>query len=157
VTVKHAFPGVAHPRHIVAGEEVTALFTVRNSHSAPINVTFASGSVNAVRDFKIHVQNLTVVAYRAAVPKNTERTFEYRFSTDARMPPREFFLALTMFYTDGADPTAHAATFYNGTVEVVEPERLIDTEAISLWLTLAGIAAAIGALRCVCYPVKRKG
>lgn len=60
------------------------------------------------------------------------------------MPPRQFRLALTVFYED-KKATQFAHTFFNSTIEVMEPERLIDTDAVSLYLTLATIAAAIGA------------
>lgn len=60
------------------------------------------------------------------------------------MPPRQFRLALTVFYESGQSGK-YAETFFNSTVEVMEPERLIDTDALFLYLTLACIAAAVGA------------
>lgn len=59
------------------------------------------------------------------------------------MPPRRFRLALTVFYED-SKAIKHAETFLNSTIEVMEPERMIDTDAVFLYLTLASIAAAIG-------------
>jgi len=43
-----------------------------------------------------------------------------------------------------------ASTFFNSTIEVVEPSRLVDTELLAMWLMLAGIAAGIG--ECAAAP-----
>jgi hypothetical protein len=89
------------------------------------------------------LHNFTTAAYGAVIPKDAERSLEYKFATAANMPPRQFRLALTVFYED-SNSGKFAETFFNSTVEVMEPERLIDTDAVFLYLTLACIAVAIG-------------
>ena len=62
---------------------------------------------------------------------------------------RAFSIALTVFYKDLSNDISgkHATTFFNKTVEIVEQPRWVDTEAISMYLTLAAILAGIGAFR----------
>jgi hypothetical protein len=124
---------------------VTALITVRNTHSAAVNVTYISGSIANPSDFSILLDNFTIAAFHVPVKEHSERSFEYHLQTHANMPHRDFRIALTVFYEDMAGKSKHATTFFNQSVEVVEAEQLIDTEAFALFGTLAAILAAIGA------------
>lgn len=114
--------------------------TVNQAHSTLHN----AGSINSAKAYSIFLHNFTTTAYGSKIPKDGEQSFEYKFATAANMPPRQFRLALTVFY-EGDKSQQYARTFFNSTVEVMEPERLIDTDALFLYLTLASIAAAIGA------------
>lgn len=146
MTIAQTFPNLAQASQIVVGEDVTSLITVRNAQAANINVTYITGSINSDRLFNIYLHNFTTRPYFSIVPKDGEQSFEYRFATPVNMPARQFRLAMTVFYeAEGPEPVQHAATFFNSTVEVIEPERMIDTEALGLYVTLLGIAAAIGA------------
>ena len=50
-------------------------------------------------------------------------------------------VALTVFYNTPTE--AFSTTFFNKTVDVVEPPQYVDTQLLFLWLLfLAGIAAA---------------
>lgn len=145
VTVAQAFPNFAQASQIVVGEEVTTLITVRNEHKSNINVTYITGSINSDKLFNIYLHNFTTRPYFGVVPPHGEMSFEYRFVTPVNMPARQFRLAMSVFYEgEGQEPVKYAATFFNSTVEVMEPERLVDTEALGLYLTLLGMAAAIG-------------
>lgn len=115
-------------------------------HSTKAQCHHAAGSINSAKAYSIFLHNFTTTAYGSTIPKDGERSFEYKFATAANMPPRQFRLALTVFY-EGVKSEKFAKTFFNSTVEVMEPERLIDTDALFLYLTLASIAAAIGATR----------
>lgn len=149
VTIAQTFPNLAQASQIVVGEEVTTLITLRNEQAANINVTYITGSINSDKLFNIYLHNFTTRPYFSVVPQDGEQSFEFRFATPVNMPARQFRLAMTVFYEQvGPQPVHHAATFFNSTVEVIEPERLIDTEALGLYLTLLGIAAAIGARCC---------
>jgi hypothetical protein len=147
VSVDFTFPNIAQSQQFVVGEVVTTLLTVRNDHASPINVTYLSGSINSPRNYNIYLHNFTTLAYHAVLPPGAERSFEYMFGTPVNMPARQFQMAMSIFYSDVDRPGSQfAATFYNRTVEMVEPEKLIDTEALFLYSTLAAIAAAIGVL-----------
>lgn len=139
------FPNFAQASQIVVGEEVTTLITIRNEQASNINVTYITGSINSDKAFNIYLHNFTTRPYFSIVPPEGEQSLEYRFAAPINMPARQFRLAMTVFYeTQGPNSLKYASTFFNSTVEVMEPERLVDTEALGLYLTLIGIAAAIG-------------
>jgi len=58
-------------------------------------------------------------------------------------------VALTAFYqtADGADvfPDVFATTFFNQTIDIVETNKLVDVELISLYATIAALLAGLGA------------
>lgn len=143
VDVAYTFPNFAQESQIIVGEDVTTVITVRNDGTSPVNVKYITGSINSAKAYSIFLHNFTTTAYGSTIPTDGEQSFEYKFATAANMPPRQFRLALTVFY-EGDKSQQYAKTFFNSTVEVMEPDRLIDTDALFLYLTLASIAAAIG-------------
>lgn len=66
---------------------------------------------------------------------------------DPRLEPRDFVVALTVFYQD-IKGQFYSTTFFNQTIEIVEKKKLIDTELLGMWAILAGIVAAIGEAGC---------
>jgi heme-degrading monooxygenase HmoA len=151
VEVHHLFPGVAHPQHMVAGEDVTALLTIRNARAkGAINVTWAGGTITTPADFRVKLDNFTVTAFRTQIDAGSEHSFEYRFRTHPAMPSREFRVALTVFYNDLSTLLGHAATFFNQTVDIVEAEGFIDTQLLGLFGYLAAAAGLIGARLLAC-------
>ena len=144
IEVHHTFPGISHPQQIVAGEDVTTLFTVRNTREqGPVNVTFISGSIANPLNYKVILDNFTVTAYRSRLDAGNEQSFEYTFRVHPAFPSREFRVALTVFYNDMSTYLGHATTFFNQTIEVVEAEQLIDTQLLGL---LGYLALALGAI-----------
>eukprot|EP00951_Prasinocladus_malaysianus_P015737 scaffold121304_cov43-Prasinocladus_malaysianus.AAC.1 len=85
------------------------------------------GSLNSPLDFGIYVQNFTLTNYGLKVDPDGQASLLYKFRPDAALHPREFTVALTVFYTtsQGAMSTS---TFFNSTIEIVEPPRTIDSE-----------------------------
>jgi len=67
----------------------------------------------------------------------------YKFMPDHRLEPRDFVVALTVFYHDGTGQY-FSNTFFNQTIEIVEIKKIFDYELISMFMILAGIAAGIG-------------
>jgi hypothetical protein len=122
------------------------LLTVRNDHTKAVNVTYISGSLTIPLGVPVNVANFSVEEYRQSVPEQSERSFEYHFKTHERMPSRTFQIALTVFYeVEGDIEAKHASTFFNQTTDILEPESMIDTEALGLVATFVGIIAFIGA------------
>ena len=150
VEVYHTFPGISHPQQVVAGEDVTALFTVRNNYNATISVTYASGSIMSPQDFNLKLDNFTAAAYHQTLKPGAEQSFEYMFRTHESMPNRDFRVALTVFYNDLSSFLGHATTFFNSTVEIVEAQHAIDFELLGLIGMLLAVVAAIGASRSLC-------
>jgi hypothetical protein len=154
VKVECTFPGTFHPKHIIAGEDVTTLLTVHNDHKEPVNVTYITGSLTSSLAFSVNIANFSVEAYHQAVAERSGRSFEYRFTTHERMPSRPFQITLTVFYETGA--AKHASTFFNQTADILEPDSVIDTEALGLLATFVGIIAFISAPHELAPVHKRK-
>lgn len=68
---------------------------------------------------------------------------EYAFYLDPILAGRDFGVAIALLYTQGKgdDLKTMMSVAFNSTVDVVEPPRLVDTEAIFMFAVLAGLAA----------------
>lgn len=82
-----------------------------------------------------------------------ELSVEYAFLPAKALPPRDFALALTLFYSDKR-MVMKSNTFFNSTVEIVEVKRFIDTDLLFLYLLLLSIFGAAGVC-CVIVVPKR--
>lgn len=120
-----------------AGDAVEVVVGLHNGASQPYNITAIMGSLNSPLDFGIYVQNFTHQTYGLQVEPDSEASVLYSFRPDPSLHPREFTVALTMFYTDGASQMS-ATTFFNNTIEIVEPPRTVDGEILFLWALLLG-------------------
>lgn len=60
-----------------------------------------------------------------------EASFEYTFYPSNQLAPRDFILAFSVFYKTN---TYFSNTFFNGTVEIVEPQAWIDSQLLFLVL-----------------------
>lgn len=133
--------------------QVEVVFTVRNLQASKMNVTYVAGSINSPTNFQQHFQNFTTAAYKSLVDGSSDRSYTYTFRPDARLPPRAFYLALTVFYHEaGTRKSMQSDTFFNQTVELIDQDRIIDTESFSLYITLAIILAAAGVTPCSLAP-----
>jgi len=72
-----------------------------------------------------------------------ETSLEYAFRVDPVLAGREFGLSVSLAYASASAPGLVAAVF-NQTVDVTEPPRLVDTEALFMFAVLAvlGLGAA---------------
>ena len=78
------------------------------------------------------------------LPAGKEISLEYNFRPARLLGGRDFQLALTVFYED-TKGSPFSTTFFNSTVDFTELEKIVDTEAIFLYLLFAGAVAAAGA------------
>jgi hypothetical protein len=62
---------------------------------------------------------------------------------DPRLEPRDFVVALTVFYQD-KNGQFYSNTFFNQTVEIIDDKKLVDWDLISMFIILAGLAAGLG-------------
>lgn len=120
--------------------EVTVGFY--NGAAEPLNISAIMGSLNSPFDFSFHVQNFTYQMYDAKLQPGGEVSLDYTFIPYGQLQPREFALALTVFYH--TDKQLYSSTFFNGTVDITEPESLIDSQLIFLYLMALGAVGAIG-------------
>ena len=86
VEVHHTFPGISHPQQVVAGEEVTSLFTIRNGYNATIAVRWASGSIMSPQDARLKLDNFTVQGFHQTINEGQEQSFVYKFRTHRACP-----------------------------------------------------------------------
>lgn len=150
VQIDHVFTSLSHPDKIVAGEDVTVVLNVRNAHSSPINLTYVTGMLASSQSFAVNIANFSVGTFSGPVQAGTDRGFEYKFATPERMPSRPFQVALTAFYdVDDGVPAKFATTFFNQTVQLMEPDKAVDTEALGLLLTFGAMLVAAGAHTCL--------
>jgi hypothetical protein len=68
---------------------------------------------------------------------------EYAFYLDPILAGRDFGVAIALVYTQGQGEGLKTmmSVAFNSTVDVVEPPRLVDTEAIFMFAVLAGLGA----------------
>lgn len=122
-----------------AGDIIEVLVGFHNGASSPYNITAVMGSLNSPLDFGIYVQNFTHMTYGLQVDRDGQASISYRFRPDPALHPREFTVALSVFYTNSLGQM-FSNTFFNSTIEIVEPPRSIDAEILFLWVLLLGSA-----------------
>lgn len=72
-----------------------------------------------------------------------EMSLEYAFYLDPILAGRDYGVAIALIYTEGKGEEAKPlmSVAFNATVDVTEPPRLVDTEAIFMFAVLAALAA----------------
>lgn len=125
-----------------AGELVKIDLGIHNDGSESYNISAIMGSLNSPQDFKVFFYNFTQQVYFEVVEPGQELSVEYEFALLKDLPPRDYQVALTVFYE--AKDGFKATTFFNQTIEVVDVKKLIDTDLIFLYLLLLGILAFVG-------------
>ncbi len=142
--------------------QVEVIVGFRNSGPTPANVSFVVGSLNSAADFSAHFQNFTALRPAGPVvqlaPNGGDASVSYRFQLAPNLPEYAFQVALTAFLdvegeTIGTPPNVitipkmHAHTFFNRTVDVVEPSRLVDWQLLQMVVTLVVVGGAVGWVR----------
>ncbi|KAK9903492.1 hypothetical protein WJX75_006931 [Coccomyxa subellipsoidea] len=123
-----------------AGSLVEAVVGVHNNANNPLNVTAIIGSLNNAQAFHQFYQNFSYQPQQAVVRPGEEASLSYYFMPDESFPPREFQVALTVFYNTPAG--SFASTFFNETIDIVEVPPLIDVQGIFLLAALLALLAA---------------
>lgn len=142
VTTAFVFPTFPE-KSFPAGKMADVVLGFRNEGSETYNVTMIAGSLNSPVDFNVHVQNFTHMGYGQVVKPGEEVSLEYKFLPDPRLEPRDFVVALTVFYVDGSGKW-YTSTFFNQTVNIVEVKKLVDWELLFLIVLFAtGIAGVV--------------
>lgn len=128
------------------GEKIDVVLSFHNGGDETLNVSGIMGSINSPAAFNIYVNNLTAQVYDVVVPPREEASLEYSFTPNKAIVPREFFVALTAFYTNPAGQT-FSTTFFNKTSNIVEAPTWVDFELLGLYggfvVALAGIGYLI--------------
>ncbi|GAX75809.1 hypothetical protein CEUSTIGMA_g3252.t1 [Chlamydomonas eustigma] len=127
-------------KHFAAGKPVSVVLGIHNDASELYNITAIMGSLNTPTDFSIFIQNFTQQIYHQVVLSGQEISIDYTFMPDPRLEPRDFVVALTVFYQDKTGQF-YSNTFFNQTVEIIDDKKLVDWDLISMFVILAGLAA----------------
>jgi len=142
-----------------APPQVEVIVGFRNTGPTPANVSFVAGSLNSAADFSTHFQNFTALRPAGPVvslaPDGGDAAVSYRFQLAPNLPEYAFQVALTAFLDvdgetigEGANritiPAVRAHTFFNRTVDVVEPSRAVDWQLLQMVLTLLAVGGAVG-------------
>jgi Translocon-associated protein (TRAP), alpha subunit len=123
--------------------QVEVIAAIRNAGKGQVNVTHVMGSLNDAENFAAHYQNFSLATPQTEIAPGAEAAVVYHFRPDPILPERDFQVALTAFYTL-ADGTRGAATFFNKTIAIVEPQRAVDWQLLQLLLTMGALVAAAG-------------
>eukprot|EP01026_Neomeris_dumetosa_P007259 TRINITY_DN1224_c0_g2_i1.p1 TRINITY_DN1224_c0_g2~~TRINITY_DN1224_c0_g2_i1.p1 ORF type:complete len:244 (-),score=30.92 TRINITY_DN1224_c0_g2_i1:222-953(-) len=141
VTVKSVLP--EHSTKLFpAGDVIDVLVGVLNESPDVVNVTSAMGSINSPSNFTIHVQNFSMMAYNMIVNPMQTISLLYHIRTDPNLYPRDWQFAFTLFYHSKGE--RYSDTFFNETIVVVEPDRVIDVEMLFMYVILLGIVGVGG-------------
>lgn len=148
-------PSLPNPQNL----QVEVIVGFRNTGPTPANVSFIVGSLNSAADFSMHFQNFSALRPAGPVvqlPANGgDAAVSYRFQLAPNLPEYAFQVALTAFLdVDGETigegsnkitiPKMNAHTFFNRTVDVVEPSRLVDWQLLQMVVTLLAFGGAVG-------------
>lgn len=139
---------VYFPEHTLkqfpAGDVITAVVSAHNDQSKAYNLTAVVASLNSPMDFSMYIQNFTHQVYFKELPGGQEMSLEYKFRIAPQVPTRDFFVAIHLIYEDIGGGGYYSNTVFNGTIEVVEKPKLIDTEGIFMYAMILATFGAIG-------------
>lgn len=142
IKVNHFFPLHA-TKQFPAGGEIKVVVGVHNAATESYNMSAIMGSINSPSDLKLYIQNFTQQVYFEVVEAGEELSLEYTFRPDPALPARDYHVMLTLFYED-AKHGFYSTTFFNGTVDIAETPKLIDTEILFLYLLIVGVLGVAG-------------
>eukprot|EP00877_Chromochloris_zofingiensis_P008853 jgi/Chrzof1/4220/Cz14g03170.t1 len=123
--------------------QIKVVVSAHNDNSKPYNLTAIMASLNSPMDFSMYIQNFTQMVYFEPLPPGEEVSLEYIFRPDPILSPREFTVAVHLFYED-PEGNFYSNTVFNSTVDIVEMPKLVDTEMVFMYLTLAALFGIAG-------------
>lgn len=119
------------------GEGINVLIHLRNNGNNLYNITNAMGSLNSASNFGIYYQNFTEKNFNTTLYPNYELTLHYVYGIYNLMDPKDYQMALTLFYETESDN--YATTFFNQTVTVVDRSSIFDIETIGMIASFVAI------------------
>jgi len=108
------------------------------------NVSMIFASLNHPQDFKYFIQNYSRFEYHVLLAPGQQATFNYKFRPDALLEPREFAMLFHVVYVDLTTNITHFHTFFNNTIEIVEPYTVFDVQLLFTYTLIIGILGLIG-------------
>lgn len=143
VEVQAWFP--SHPRlQFPLGEAVDVIVGISNGGEETYNVTAIQGSLHSAAQWNLWVQNFTVSLGDLSLKPGEQASLPYQFRPDSMLQPREFLVALHVFYNGLTTP--HHSLAFNKTVDIIERPKWVDFELIGLYLIVFAVLAGVGYL-----------
>lgn len=121
------------------GKPAPCIIGLRNTGPDAINASVGNAHLAFAHEPSTILYNFTMgFFFNKVIPPGGETTVEYDIFFPHKLPPREFLLTVNAVLNDN-DKEAVSVLVLNENINVVEPNKLIDFELLSLYLILAGI------------------
>ena len=124
-TIQSGFP---------SGKDIQVLLGFRNTGEASLTVTHIAGTLRAPGLGTFYVANFTKRVIEVVVEPGKEASFLYIFFIESQLAGHDFNIEFSVFYQDSAEQ--YSTTFFNSTIQVLEPVGVIDTQVLLMCLAL---------------------
>lgn len=142
VQVSYVFPDFPAQR-LPSGQIIESLVGFTNNGKRTFNITHIAASLNHPQDFRYYIQNYTKFVYGVLVHPGEQVSLSYKFIPDPYLEPREFGLVVSVYYHDEVGGNFTTA-FFNGTVDIVDPDSGFDFQQAFIYLGLFTIVGLGG-------------
>jgi len=142
VHTSYVFPDYPSQK-LPSGELVEVLVGFTNNGQKTVKITNIGASLNHPQDFRYYIQNYTKFEYDVLVHPDEQVSLAYRFRPDALLEPREFGLIVSVYYHDEVGGNFTTA-FFNGTIDIVDPDNGFDFQQAFIYLGLVAIVGLGG-------------
>ncbi|KAL4444990.1 hypothetical protein ABPG77_004040 [Micractinium sp. CCAP 211/92] len=123
-----------HPtKSFFAGKKASCVLGVRNTGQERVNVTYAAATLASPYNASMSLFNFTG-QYLGDVPlgPGEETSAEYTIFFPRQLPPRDFILKVSLFYS--ANGAFLQREFFNETITIIEEPTWLDTQLIGLYI-----------------------
>jgi len=142
VHTSYVFPDYPSQK-LPSGELIEVLVGFTNNGQKTVKITNIGASLNHPQDFRYYIQNYTKFEYDVLVHPDEQVSLAYRFRPDALLEPREFGLIVSVYYHDEGGGNFTTA-FFNGTIDIVDPDNGFDFQQAFIYLGLVAIVGLGG-------------
>jgi len=131
---------------LTLGKETESQMTFVNGLDEGIHVWGVMGSLNQHDLYSSFVQNFSYSLVNATIPAKSEFSVIYKFRPFLRLEPKQYQMALTVFYERKKALSAplvasYGSTYFNQTVELTTGEGTMDNQ--TLLLIVIGITVLV--------------
>ncbi|KAJ8905416.1 hypothetical protein NDN08_001923 [Rhodosorus marinus] len=134
---------------LTLGKETESQMTFVNGLDEGIHVWGVMGSLNQHDLYSSFVQNFSYSLVNATIPAKSEFSVIYKFRPFLRLEPKQYQMALTVFYEKKKAISAplvasYGSTYFNQTVELTTGEGTMDNQTFLL-IVIGIVVLALGA------------
>ena len=117
-----------------SGKGIQLLLGFRNTGEASLTVTHIAGTLRTPGLGTFYVTNFTKRVIEVVVEPGKEASFLYIFFIESQLAGHDFNIEFSVFYQDSAEQ--YSTTFFNSTIQVLEPVGVVDTQVLFMCLAL---------------------